>query len=369
MNLNNLSTPAFLIDLAKLRQNTSRMIDRAKSLGIRLRPHVKTHKTIEGTRLQLGGEFDSITVSTLAEAACFASQGFKKQTYAVPIPPQKLETVSRLNRDGAQINILIDSLDAVQAAAQIAESRNCIFGVFLKVDCGYHRAGVNPASDHGIEVARAIHESMRLEFQGILTHAGQSYAASGRDEIKKYAEEERKIMVGFAQRLRNSDIPCKEVSVGSTPTAVQADSLEGITELRPGNYVFFDKYQVDIGNCVLDDCAATVLARVIGRYPETNHFVIDAGALALSKDPGATHITGSVAYGSILGHPNLQLSSLSQEHGIVTSSRKIDFAQIPLGSTIRIVPNHSCLTAALFPSYQIVEDETVVEQWIPVRGW
>jgi D-serine deaminase-like pyridoxal phosphate-dependent protein len=369
MDIEQVKTPAFLVDLSRVKRNTKRMLDRARRLNVSLRPHVKTHKTAEIARLQVGAGSTAITVSTLAEAWFFQGAGFDDITYAYPITPQKLPEAAELARAMRHFHILLDNPETFAAAHSYGKANGIRFSVYMKVDCGYHRAGVNPEKAESITLAKQLHDSEAIEFAGILTHAGHSYRCRNRSEILEVATQEREVMVRFAGLLEENSVVCPTVSVGSTPTAVHAESWEGVSEIRPGNYVFFDKFQADIGSCSLDDCAATVLTTVIGHYPDRNQLVIDAGALALSKDPGVIHTHDSVVYGAVLGNPQFKIVSLSQEHGVIESEVPIRFEEYPIGTMLRIIPNHSCLAAALFPKYYVVEEEDVVDEWSPVRGW
>ena len=216
---------------------------------------------------------------------------------------------------------------------------------------------------------RLMQASKHIQFRGILTHAGHSYHCRNRDEIVGIAEQERDVMLEFAERLRQHNIACDTVSVGSTPTAVLGRGWQGVTEMRPGNYAFFDKFQADIGSCALEEVAATVLTTVVAHYPQHNQMLIDAGALALSKDPGAVHLDNEIVYGAVVGKSDLKLFSISQEHGLITSERPIAFNDFPVGCLLQIIPNHSCLTAALFPEYHVVDGNQIVDEWRPMRGW
>ncbi|MHC4943034.1 MAG: alanine racemase [Planctomycetota bacterium] len=369
MKIMDLETPAFLIDLEKLKRNIRRMQERAKRAGLKLRPHMKTHKTVEIGCMQIEGNSAGITVSTLAEAEFFADAGFADITYAFPITPNKLARAAELTARLKGFHVLLDHRDTADSVIRSAEARNIQYSVFLKVDPGYHRAGVDPVGDESIHIADLLHTSQAVDFSGILTHGGHSYHCRNPGEVGIAAREERSALTGLAQRLAKEGIPCPVVSAGSTPTAVHGDNWEGVTELRPGNYVFFDKFQADIGTCTMDDCAASVLATVAGHYPQRNQLLIDAGSLALSKDPGAAHMHAETVFGAIPDHPDLEVQSLSQEHGLIGSGAQIPFEDFPLGCRVRIIPNHSCLTAALFPRYHVVRGEEVIDEWIPVRGW
>lgn len=369
MKLSELKTPAFLVDLPKLKSNIQTMKERARLHGVRLRPHVKTHKTAEIARLQIADEASGITVSTLAEARFYQKAGFDDITYAFPIAPSKLDEAAELTAGLKHFQILLDQPETARAVEAYGRDNHVCFAVFLKVDCGYHRAGVDPAAPESVQLAGNMQASKHIQFKGILTHAGHSYHCRNKEEIIGIARQERDSMVEFAERLKHNGIACDTVSVGSTPTAVHSSGWQGVTEIRPGNYAFFDKFQADIGTCTLEDAAATVLTTIVAHYPQHNQMLIDAGAMALSKDPGAVHLDKKIVYGAVTGNPQLKLFSISQEHGLITSQAPIVFNDYPLGSLLQLIPNHSCLTAALFPEYHVIDDNQVVDQWKPIRGW
>ncbi len=374
MRLEDLRTPAALVDLEVLERNAARMADRAARLGVRLRPHVKTHKTLEAARLQVRGHFGGITVSTLAEAAFFAAGGFRDVTYAVPIVPAKLAEAAELAARLDRLSLLVDHPDAAAAVESCARDRGVRLAVFLKVDCGARRAGVDPTGDAGARLAARLASSPDLDFRGILTHAGQAYRCRSAGEIRAVAAHERDVMATFAARLRAAGVRVEEVSIGSTPTMAAAEDLQGITEVRPGNYAFFDATQAAIGSCSLEEVAFSVLVAVIGVYPERREVLVDGGALALSKDPGPVHVDPECGFGiacTSAGErlPGMRVAGLSQEHGVLRSDAALDAARLAIGSRLRIVPNHSCLAAALFERYAVIRGGEVVDEWRPVRGW
>jgi D-serine deaminase-like pyridoxal phosphate-dependent protein len=374
MRIAELSTPAALVDLAVLERNVERMAETARRLGVRLRPHVKTHKTVEAARLQVRGQFGGITVSTFAEAAFFADAGFRDITYAVPSAPARLAEAAALAARLDSFNLLVDHPDAAAALEATARERRLKLGVFLKVDCGAHRAGVDPKREESVAFAIRLASSPHLVLRGILTHAGQAYRCRNAAEIREVAATERDVMVRFAAKLRAAGVPVEEVSIGSTPTLAVAADLSGITEVRPGNYVFFDATQAAIGSCSLDDVAFTVLVSVIGSYPERGEVVVDGGALALSKDLGPTHVDPACGFGLVRSADGRALSawrvvSLSQEHGVLRRAPEAGPASFPIGAKLRIVPNHSCLAAAMFERYAVLRDGEVVDEWRPARGW
>jgi D-serine deaminase-like pyridoxal phosphate-dependent protein len=374
MNLESLLTPCALVDLDRLERNAAAMSRQARRLGVRLRPHVKTHKCVEAARSQTAGEHGGITVSTLAEARAFAAAGFRDITWAVPTALDRLDECAELVRRTDHFCLLVDHHRAVAELEAYAAAHALRFEVLLEVDCGHHRSGVDPGDPAAIRLAGSIHAAPHLELAGILTHAGQSYRCGNRADAAEVARHERDIMTAFAGRLRAAGVRVEEVSIGSTPTVTAAEDLTGVTEVRPGNYLFFDAFQAAIGSCRLDEVAFSVLATVTGVYPERRELVVNAGALALSKDPGPIHVDPSCGFGVVVEAadqqpiPGLRVISLSQEHGVLRSDRPLDPSWQP-GSRLRILPTHSCLAAACFDRFHLVRGTEIVDEWRPVRGW
>jgi D-serine deaminase-like pyridoxal phosphate-dependent protein len=372
VNIDALQTPSALIDLDRLEANAKRMAEKALRLGVRLRPHVKTHKCIEVARIQTDLHFGGVTVSTLAEAQAFASGGFNDMSYAVPIAPQKISKAAELHKEIGNLNLLVDHPDTVRAVEEFASSSKTHLPVFLEIDCGGGRSGVDPASDVAQLLVRRLADSDSIDFRGLLSHAGHAYRARSRDDAYEVACEERNLMTAFAAEVRDLGIELPEVSVGSTPTLRAIDDLTGISEARPGNYVFFDAIQVALGSCDLDDVAFSVLATVISIDVEQMRAVIDAGALALSMDPGPTHVDPDCGFGLPVTledqHPlpGLRIVGLTQEHGTLVGP---GIEALNPGTRIRILPNHSCLSAACFDRYHVLRGSEIVDEWHPVRGW
>lgn len=373
MNLQTLKTPSLVLDVERVKRNARRMSDRASALGAKLRPHVKTHKCVEVARMQTEGHFGGITVSTLEEARAFAAGGFTDITYAVPIEPGKFAEAVELARSLERFALITDDVDVPRPLSEAARRSGVVFDLFLKVDCGYHRCGVEPARPEAVEIPRLICDSPGLRFAGILTHAGHSYHARSPEELREIARCERDSMREFAERLRATgiDVPC--VSIGSTPTATQFDHLEGVDEIRPGNYIFFDAFQATLGSCSFDDCALTVLASVVHRDRGRRKVVIDAGAIALSKDRGAVEFDENCGFGRVLASSGedvgLRVESLSQEHGMIKVDDEATLDRLNVGTRVRVLANHSCLTAAQHSHYNVLEGERVVERWEIKRGW
>jgi D-serine deaminase-like pyridoxal phosphate-dependent protein len=372
MDLHTITTPALLLDIDRMRGNAERIGNRVRSMGARLRPHVKTHKCIEVARIQTQGHSGAITVSTLAEASAFAAHGFQDITYAVPIEPGKFGAAVELARSCERLGLVTDDPGIAPLLNHAAKSGNVFFDLFLKVDCGYHRCGVEPDSREAFEIPVTVSESSHLRFAGILTHAGHSYHHQSKEERLTVARHERDAMSELATGLRNAGIEVPTVSIGSTPTISIVDHLEGIDEARPGNYIFFDATQAAIGSCTFDDCALTVLSAVVHRDLKRNKIVIDAGAIALSKDRGAIESNPSCGYGEVLDldgrNLGLCIESLSQEHGEIVGKNGA-ISKLKVGSRVRILANHSCLSAAQHSHYHVLEQGRIVDRWEIHRGW
>ncbi|MFQ5671374.1 MAG: alanine racemase [Acidobacteriota bacterium] len=383
MRIDEIPTPALLVEHQVLVQNLDRLADHCRRLGVSLRPHVKTHKCLEVARLQVERGACGLTVSTLAEAHVFCAAGFRDLTLAVPLIPAKIPAALELARR-ARLGVLVDDeqvFSRLQQAAAAAETR---VHAWLKIDCGYHRAGLEPGDPVAVSLARRMASSSSVSFEGLLTHAGHSYRAAGNPRRLQIAEEERDAVVVLARRLKQeAGVPVPQVSVGSTPTVTIAKDLTGVTEARPGNYAFFDLTQAALGSCRVEEIAVSVLASVISHPLGAGRAVLDAGALALSKDPGpGSGRKGSPSMGGVCPEPettridpSLRLGPLSQEHGVVCPLQPGGLRnRLPVGSRVRILPNHSCLAAACFDELYVMNGGQVMDRWVvhrerSVRGW
>ena len=372
MKLETLNTPSLVLDVAKVRRNAERMSQRIKQFGADLRPHIKTHKCIEVARIQTVGHSGAVTVSTLAEARAFATNGFSKITYAVPIESGKFDEAIKISRH-CELSLITDDLDVPDQLNDAAKKANVHLDLFLKVDCGYHRCGVEPTNREATEIPRRISNASNLKFAGILTHAGHSYSCQTKPELSALAKHERDLMADFAAALRKDVGQVPIVSIGSTPTITSVDHLDGIDEVRPGNYIFFDAFQATLGSCSFDDCALTVLASVVHRDRGRRKVIIDAGAIALSKDRGPVGLNPNCGYGKVLDFEgkdlNLTVSEMSQEHGVVIADDENTFDRLKVGSRVRVLANHSCLTAAQHSHYNVLEGEHIVDHWKIHTGW
>jgi len=357
-SLDELQTPSLVLDLEILERNLRRMALRMRKLKVSMRPHFKTHRNLEIVETQQELKAVGFTVSTVDEARVLVNAGYRDITWAYPVIPNQIYALDNMLQQ-ARLRLLVDSHEAIHALERELDLADPIH-VWLKVDCGYHRAGVDPQGPLAVELAQRLDTSDAFTFDGILSHSGHAYQGRGREALARYAEEERQVMVACAERLRALGVEVPGVSVGSTPAMSAAENLEGVTEVRPGNYVFYDYSQCEIGSCEVKDCALTVATTVISSQPGAGHSVIDAGALALSKDPGPSWVDpptfGRIYrdYNAAELDPDLRIVSLSQEHGIVNGS-------FPVGTRLRILPNHSCLTMPNFEIYNVVRGERIVD--------
>jgi D-serine deaminase-like pyridoxal phosphate-dependent protein len=378
MTLVELDTPALVLDRTILSRNVGAMARRARTLGVRLRPHMKTAKSVQVARMALGGGHGPITVSTLKEAEHFADAGYTDILYAVGIVPAKAARVAALRRRGVDLCVITDRIDVAQALSERCRALDIELGVLIELDTGEGRSGLPPEDPRVLELARALHALPGLLLRGVLTHAGHSYQCRSVAELQAVAEHERAASVGAAERLRAAGLPCPVVSVGSTPTAVHARHLEGVTELRCGVYMFGDVFQSEIRSCGPGDIAVSVLASVIGHREDLGCALIDAGALALSKDrsTAAEGLPEDVGFGLVMDARgqerigDVHVRRVFQEHGLLGSHGPFPFDRLPVGSRVRVLPNHACLTAAMYDRYHVVDGgDEVVAEWPRINGW
>jgi len=373
LSLDALPTPALLLDERRMMRNIARLAGHAERLGVSLRPHLKTAKSVEAARRVTGGSPGPITVSTLAEAEMFHDAGHADILYAVGIAPQKLERVQALRARGCELVVIVDSEAQAQAVAQAVAQAEV--PALIEIDSDGHRGGLQPDAPVLVHVGRILHDSGCL--RGVMTHAGESYTVRGAAAHAAFADLERKAAVAAAKSLRDAGLTCPVVSVGSTPTAHAARDLTGVTELRAGVYMFFDLVMAGIDVCTVEDIALSVLTSVIGHQPAKGWVMIDAGWMALSRDRGTAVQDVDQGYGLVCdenGHvlPDLIVSSANQEHGIVSLRPGADrpMPALPLGTRLRILPNHACATAAQHDHYNVLpQDGGPMQIWHRFGGW
>jgi D-serine deaminase-like pyridoxal phosphate-dependent protein len=372
--LADLTTPCLLLDEPRMTRNIARIHGRLDGTGVAYRAHLKTAKSVEVARRQMTSPAGPAMVSTLREAEVFAGAGVTDLTYGVGIAPDKLERVRALRAGGVDLGLILDSVAQAEAVAA-ASTPELPLAALIEIDCDGHRSGVAP--DDG-ELLRAIAAALtpRAELRGVLTHAGESYNARDATALAAAAEAERLAVVGAAAILRESGHACPVVSVGSTPTLMSARRFDGLTEFRAGVCVFFDLFQAGVGVCTADDVALSVLATVIGHQPAKGWTITDAGWMAMSRDRGTASQPVDQGYGVVCdldGRPlgDLIVIGANQEHGIVAPrpGSGAGSPDLPVGTRLRVLPNHACATAAQHDRYHVVRDGALVADWPRFGGW
>ncbi len=369
LRLKALPTPALVLDESRMIRNIARLADRSATLGVSLRPHLKTAKSLDVAHRLTGGAPGPITVSTLAEAEVFYGAGYADILYAVGIAPQKLDRVQALRTRGCDLVVILDSEVQAHAAAQARVP------AMIEIDSDGHRGGLRPDDPVLVSVGQILHAHGCL--RGVMTHAGESYTVRGAGHHARFAELEREAAVAAAGALRAAGLSCPVVSVGSTPTAHAARDLTGVTELRAGVYMFFDLVMAGLDVCTLDDIALGVLTTVIGHQPTKGWTMIDAGWMALSRDRGTASQQVDQGYGIVCDETgqilhDLIVSAANQEHGIVSIRPGSDMPMpnLPVGTCLRILPNHACATAAQHDRYFVLaHDGGPVQTWPRFGGW
>ena len=348
--VSDLPTPAVLIDLDRVERNVGAMADRARAAGVKLRPHAKTHKSPDIARLQRAAGAAGLSVAKTSEAEVFADAGFDDLFVAFPVVGADKGRRLLALSDRVRLAVGVDSEEGARTLAAPFHAAGRTLDVMLKVDVGLHRVGVEPAS--APEHARRIAEIPGLRLRGIFTHAGHAYSGESPADVAALGRSEGEILASVAAALQGDGHGPLEVSVGSTPTARHAMTAAGVTECRPGNYVYHDASQVSLGTCGLDDCALTVLATVVS-VPAPGRAVLDAGSKTVSSDPLRPHGAG---FGWILGTKS-RLARLSEEHGVIDVAAGDAFH---VGQQVRILPNHACVVSNLHDVVLAVRGDRVV---------
>jgi D-serine deaminase-like pyridoxal phosphate-dependent protein len=357
-------TPALLVDQAQFAANIDRLKAKVDATPgqVRHRPHLKTVKSVELARqITEALDTDAITVSTLKEAEIFAEAGFRDILYAVGITPAKLDRVVALQRAGVDLTIITDNLATAKAIGDFCNQADCEIPVLIEVDVDGHRSGVLPEdSDNLLAIAATL--SKGAELRGVMTHAGGSYDAQSEDEMRDCAALERTRTLVAAQTLREAGYLCPLVSIGSTPTALHSDDLSGVSELRAGVYAFFDLVMAGLGVCHINEIALSVLTTVIGHQRDKGWTLVDAGWMAMSRDRGTANQPIDQRYGLVCDASGRVIEdgimiSANQEHGILAVRPGSDRAlpDWPVGTQLRVLPNHACATAAQHSEYLLVD--------------
>lgn len=375
--LSSLSTPSLILDEGRMLRNVHRLRQHLDPLGVTIRPHLKTVKSVEAARHVLTGENGPATVSTLKEAEVFAAAGVKDILYAVGIAPQKLPRVLALRAMGCDLTVVLDSPEQATAVANASREAGDAIPVLIEIDSDGHRSGLRPDDPAVVSIGRILADG-GAALRGVVTHAGESYGSVGTEALAAFAERERLAAVTAAEALRAAGLPCPVVSVGSTPTAHFARNLSGVTEVRAGVYAFFDLVMAGIGVCTPDDIALSVLTTVIGHQKDRGWIMVDAGWMALSRDRGTANQAVDQGYGLVCDIEGrvldgLVVASANQEHGVISlrSGSSASLPDLAVGTGLRILPNHACATAAQFDGYEVIPADPAqpMAYWPRFRGW
>jgi D-serine deaminase-like pyridoxal phosphate-dependent protein len=362
-DLESVATPALVVDRKVLLENIEAMAARASAAGVGLRPMAKTHKSPAIGRLQLEAGAVGLTVATLREAEVFAAAGFEDLLIASPpIGEWRVQRLVEL-ATRVRLRVTVDSHAAVQQLDEACRRSGVEVGYLWEVDCGVGRFGTAPGEPSAAAIARSAGASTHCRFDGLLAFGGHAYAASGPDEIALAAQDERNAVTGTAAALTALGIDAEVRSIGTTPTAHFLADADGITELRPGNYAFYDATQVALGLVGQQRCALTVLATVVSR-PSATRVILDSGSKAMAAERPSPLTVG---FGLVRGHPELRVERLFEEQAIAVAD---EACELPVGARVHVVPNHACAAANLHRRILVVEDGAVVDAWpVDARGW
>lgn len=362
-----LPTPQVLIDNRRVQRNIARMQHAASERGISLRPHAKTHKIPQIAQLQIQRGAVGICCAKVGEAEVFVDAGVRDIRLPYPVHPVNAARILALMAR-ARISLIVDDLEVARAWSDVMVDARQVLDLLVKVDVGFHRCGIEPGSRAAEDAVRTIADLPGIRLLGLLSHAGHAYSAGSERELSEIARRERDLLVDLAAR---ASLESPEISVGATPTARFSVELDGITELRPGNYVYFDRTQTGLGAADVSDCALTVLARVVSR-PAENRIILDCGSKTLSSD-AARGFKPAGGYGAIFTDlesdeidDDLVVERLSEEHAIVRTNRR---SALGTGDLVRVLPNHSCVVSNLVEAVQLVDGLELLETMtVAARG-
>jgi len=344
-------TPCLVINSALVDANIAAMAVIAKRCGVQLRPHAKTHKLPEMASRQIAAGATGITVAKISEAEVMAAGGITDIFVAYPlVSASKIERAVRLNLSGVRLIVGVDSLEGARRISEIAVREGATLELRLEIDTGLNRTGVT--EDRAVELAKQIDALEGILLSGIFTYRGAMLSGKATMDLRAAGLEEGRLMVQVATKLRSAGLAIREVSVGSTPTAPYAAEVEGVTEVRPGTYIYQDQMQVGLGVCAIEECAGAVWVTVVSR-PSDNLIIVDGGsktfATDVQPDKPPIHLQG---FGHVIGAPDAVLERMNEEHGMIRVTAKHPYQ---VGDVIRIVPNHICSTVNLHNSVYIAD--------------
>ena len=372
VNLTELRTPCVLVDSARVERNLDRLQAAVDTRGLRLRPHAKTHKSIDFAKRQIAGGAVGICCAKLGEAEIFAAAGIDDIRLPYPLHPVNADRVVDL-LDRTRLSFIVDHEEVARGWSEAMQRAGRQVDVLVKVDVGFHRCGIDPARADAADFIVRIAALPGLRFRGLLSHAGHGYGAASEEEVHGIAKAEAQVMTELADAVRARGIEVAEISVGATPTVRYSLEQNGLTELRPGNYIYFDRTQVSLGAAHWDDCALTVLARVVTK-PAPDRIILDSGSKTLTNDL-ARGFAAAPGYGTVLraitgvqaADETLVVERLSEEHANVRATSGTH--ALEPGDLVRIVPNHSCVVSNLVDAAWLVDGDAVGERLeISARG-
>jgi D-serine deaminase-like pyridoxal phosphate-dependent protein len=366
--IDDLRTPVVLVDVARVRANISRMQAAASANGLRLRPHAKTHKSPVIANWQLEAGAAGVCCAKLAEAEVFADEGIEDIRLPYPIHPSNADRAARL-LDRVRLSIIVDDAAVAREWSDAMCAAGRTLDVLVKVDVGFHRCGIEPVADDAGAFVAATASLPGLRLRGLLSHAGHAYNAGSDQELAAIAAEEARLLHMVAGDARGRGVAIDEISVGATPTARFSLRTAGLTELRPGNYAYFDRTQVALGSAGLTDCALTVLATVVSRHGD--RVIFDSGSKTLSSD--LMRGKADAGYGAVFTDlesqsaidQGLHIERLSEEHATVRLLH--EGARLRPGDRVRILPNHSCVVSNLVDEVVLVDGLRVLQR-LPVTA-
>lgn len=374
-----LTTPALLLDRARLEHNAARMTARAHQLGVALRPHLKTCKSVEVARILLGSDWSSAAVSTLTEAQTFFDAGIRNLRYTSPFAPDKVGAIAPAIRAGCHVEVLCDDPQVINAISARTEAEDITMSVVLEVDVDGYRGGICADSDGFRAALNTLLQRPAVRFGGLYAYAGGTYNLADSEARANLIEKHRVTLIETEAALRQAGIDVPVVGIGSSPALETARSLNGLTESCAGVYGFQDLAQRGIGVCTLNDIAVTVLASVVQVNPDTGRVFIDAGGLALAQDRSTAGQAEDQGYGLVcdaetcapLGAGDIIVAAVSQEHGRLSrrDGRAVAPGFLAPGDRVRIMPNHVCMTANPYPGYHVIDQGQITGFWPRANGW
>jgi len=354
-----LDTPALVIDAQKMEQNILRMASVAESRGLVLRPHVKTHKVPSIARRQIEAGAGGITVAKVSEAEVMAEGGLNDIFVAYPLVTEtKIRRAINLAKRGMRLILGVDSQSGARKLSSLAGDEGVILEVRLEVDSGLGRTGVPRAE--AASLAQSISALENLDLTGVYTYRGAVLEdGSPTTDLEEAGRLEGEFMVSVAEEIRDAGVPIEDVSLGSTPTAEYAAGVDGVTEIRPGTYVFYDRMQAALGSCSLSECALRVVATVVSR-PRPDLAIIDGGSKTFATDvqPNVVPLNLS-GFGYVVGHPGATLERVTEEHGMLSVDEDSD---LRVGDTVEIIPNHACSTVNLHDEVRVLAADGSTEK-------